>query len=54
MEKKKRLLNEAEIANLKEGLKRSYTERFEMATRLFKAQQTMAKAVISHKPYISK
>jgi outer membrane protein assembly factor BamA len=54
MENKKRLLDEAEITHLKEGLKRSYKERFEMATRLYKVQQTMNKAVISHKPYISK
>jgi hypothetical protein len=46
--------DQAEIELLKEGLKRTYKERFEMATRLFKIQQTMTKAVISHKPNISK
>jgi len=50
----KETFSEAEIALLKEGLKRSYKERFEFATRLYKIQQTMAKAVISHKPFISK
>lgn len=54
MEKVKQIFNEAELALLKEGLKRSYKERFEMATRLFKVQQTMNKASISHKSYISK
>jgi len=39
---------------LKEGLRRSYKERFLMATRLYKIQQTMKKAIITHKPYISK
>nr|WP_157536187.1 hypothetical protein [Mucilaginibacter sp. L294] len=50
----KETFTEAEIALLKEGLKRSYKERFEFATRLYKIQQTMAKASISHKPFISK
>jgi hypothetical protein len=54
MEKKKQTFNEAELALLKEGLKRNYRERFEMATRLFKIQQTMNKASISHKPFIAK
>ena len=45
---------QATLELLKEGLKRSYKERFEMATRLYKIQQTMNKAVISHKPFISK
>ena len=44
----------AEIDLLKESLSRSYKERFLMATRLYKIQQTMKKAVITHKPYISK
>ncbi|MFT3948573.1 MAG: hypothetical protein QM763_16540 [Agriterribacter sp.] len=39
---------------LKEALKRSYKERFLMATRLYKIHLTMQKAVITHKPYISK
>ncbi|SDD78870.1 hypothetical protein SAMN05216464_102576 [Mucilaginibacter pineti] len=54
MEKNKLTLSEAEIELIKEGLRRTYKERFEMATRLFKAQQTMNKASISHKPFISK
>ena len=36
----------AELELLKEGLKRSYKERFEMATRLYKIQQIMNKASI--------
>ena len=44
----------AETDRLKESLSRSYKERFLMATRLYKIQQTMKKAVITHKPYISK
>ena len=39
---------------LREALKRSYKERFLMATRLYKIQLTMRKAVITHKPYMSK
>ena len=54
MDKKETTLDIALIEHLKEGLKRSYKERFEMATRLYKIQQTMNKAVITHKPYISK
>lgn len=62
MEKKKRAedilhstdFEKAEMDLLREGLKRSYKERFLMATRLYKIQQTMQKAVITHKPYISK
>lgn len=46
--------NKAELDLLKEGLKRTYKERFEMATRLYKIQQTMNKANITHKPFISK
>ncbi|MBC8034555.1 MAG: hypothetical protein H7Y03_10440 [Chitinophagaceae bacterium] len=44
----------AEIDLLREGLKRSYKERFEMTTRLYKIRQLMQKAVVSHKPYIKK
>lgn len=51
---KKRTFDEAELELLKEGLKRTYKERFEFATRLYKIQQTMNKATITHKPYISK
>ena len=54
MKKTEQAFNEAELALLKEGLKRSYKERFEMATRLYKIQQTMNKASIVHKPFIAK
>jgi hypothetical protein len=43
-----------EIDLLKEGLKRSHKEKFLMATRLYKIQQTMKKAIITHNPFISK
>lgn len=46
--------DEAAIELLKEALKRTYKERFEMATRLYKIQQTMNKASITHKPFIKK
>jgi hypothetical protein len=39
----------AEMDLLREALKRSYKERFLMATRLYKVQQTMKKAKITHK-----
>ncbi|MEJ2880616.1 hypothetical protein [Pedobacter sp. GR22-6] len=54
MDKRKQTFDQAELELLKEGLNRSYKERFEMATRLYKIQQTMSKASISHKPFISK
>jgi hypothetical protein len=54
MKKTEQTLDPAEIALLKEALKRTYKERFEMATRLYKIQQTMNKATITHKPFISK
>ena len=54
MDKQKQVFDKAELDLLKEGLKRSYKERFEMATRLYKIQQTMSKATINHKPFISK
>ena len=54
MENNKQSFSKAEIELLKEGLKRSYKERFEMTTRLYKIQQTMNKASVSHKPFISK
>lgn len=44
----------AEMDLLRKGLQRSYKERFLMATRLYKIQQTMKKAIITHKPFISK
>lgn len=46
--------DEAEIALLKANLKRSYKERFEMTTRLYKIKLTMDRAVITHKPFITK
>lgn len=54
MKKQNQGFDKAELDLLKEGLKRSYKERFLMATRLYKIQQTMNKASISHKPYINK
>jgi len=54
MKEKQLSFDEAEIELLKEGLKRTYKERFEMATRLYKMQQTMNKATITHKPLIKK
>jgi hypothetical protein len=44
----------AELDLLREGLRRSYKERFLMATRLYKIQQTLKKAVIIYKPFVSK
>ena len=54
MEKNKQSFDHAELELLREGLKRSYKERFEMATRLFKIQQSMNKASIVHKQFIGK
>ena len=54
MDKEKQAFDKAEVDLLKEGLKRSYKERFEMATRLYKIQLTMNKATITHKPFIAK
>jgi hypothetical protein len=54
MKKIEPVFDKAALEYLKEGLKRTYKERFEMATRLYKAQQTMSKASISHKPFIAK
>ena len=44
----------AELDLLRENLRRSYKERFLVATRLYKIQQTMQKAIIMHKPFVSK
>lgn len=44
----------AEIDLLRESLRSSYKERFLMATRLYKIQLTMKKAVITHKTFVSK
>lgn len=54
MEESKPIFDHSQIELLKEALKRSYKERFEMATRLYKVQQTMNKATIVHKPYTNK
>ncbi|MEX8546313.1 MAG: hypothetical protein V5804_01810 [Mucilaginibacter sp.] len=54
MEKVKQGLDSAEIEQLKQNLKLTYKERFLMLTRLYKIQQTMNKATIIHKPFISK
>ena len=51
---KKPDFDKAELYYLKEGLKRSYKERFEEATRLYKIQKTLNKATISHKTFIVK
>jgi len=54
MKKDQPVFDKAELEYLKEGLKRTYKERFEYATLLYKTQQTMSKASISHKPFIAK
>jgi protein involved in sex pheromone biosynthesis len=54
MDKEKQAFEKAELDLLKEGLKRSYKERFEMATLLYKINQTLNKATITHKPFIGK
>jgi hypothetical protein len=54
MEKQKQTFDQAELELLKEGLRRSYKERFLFATQLYKIHQTMSKATITHKPFISK
>jgi len=43
--------DKAELDLLKEGLKRTYKERFEMTTLLYKIQLTIEKASITHKPF---
>lgn len=47
-------LEKVAMDELRGNLRRSYKERFQMATRLYKIQQTMKKAIITHKPLISK
>ena len=54
MKKITHIFDQAELELLKEGLKRTYKERFQMATRLYKVQQAMNRAAITHKPLISK
>ena len=41
----------AELDLLRDALKRSFKERFLMATTLYKVQMTLNKAKITHKPY---
>lgn len=43
----------AEMDLLRDALKRTYKERFLIATTLYKIQQTLSKAKITHKPYTS-
>lgn len=43
--------DKAEMDLLRDALKRTYTERFLMTTRLYKIQQTLNKATIIHRPY---
>jgi hypothetical protein len=40
----------AEMDQLRNALSRTYKERFLMATTLYKVQQTLRKAKITHKP----
>ncbi len=44
----------AEMDLLREGLKRSFKERFMMATKLYKISKTLDKAIITHKPLVKK
>jgi hypothetical protein len=44
----------AEMDLLRESLRLSYKGRFLRATRLYKIQQTMKRAVNTHKPFIGK
>jgi hypothetical protein len=44
----------AEMDLLRASLRLSYKERFLRVTRLYKIQQTMKRAVITHKPFVSK
>ena len=44
----------AEMDLLRESLRLSYKERFLKATRLYKIQQTLKRAVITHKPFVGK
>jgi hypothetical protein len=60
MEEKRNILSEPddnslyekiEMDQLRNALNRSYMERFLMATTLYKVQQTLNKAKITHKAY---
>ncbi|MDQ6757553.1 MAG: hypothetical protein M3004_11525 [Bacteroidota bacterium] len=41
----------AEMDQLRDALKRTYKERFLVATSLYKIQQMLSRATITHKPY---
>jgi len=43
-----------EEKRIRESILSSYTERFLIATRLYKIQQMMKRAKITHKPFIEK
>ena len=43
--------DKAEMDLLRDALKRTYKQRFLMTTRLYKIQQTLNKATITHRPY---
>jgi len=47
-------LSPNELELIKQALRRSDKERFEMTTRLYKVQRTMKRASITHKPFIDK
>ena len=49
MKKNEPVLDKAEIAYLKAGLKRAFKERFEYATMLYKTHLAMNKIMVSHK-----
>ena len=44
----------AEMDLLRSSLKLSYTERFKIFTRLYKIQQMLSRAKITHKTFIQK
>lgn len=48
------LYEKANLDMLRNTLMSSYKERFLMTTRLYKIQQTLNKAKITHKPFITK
>ena len=45
------LYEKASLDMLRNSLKSTYTERFLLATRLYKIQQMLSKAKITHKPF---
>jgi hypothetical protein len=52
--KEKNSFDEAELELLKGRIKRTHKERLLFAIALYKAQITMNKAKITHKPFIAK